>query len=160
VSRKAIYFCLFLLLETVIFAGLLTWVILTNNPLATTLLVIDCVASLPLLMWLAFAALWNPMIADYSVKPPLPEAVSHRFQSFSLGIVNMGLSIHAAADADYLHLTPIRLFRWLGAQSCSIPWTSMEPIGRKGNMAKVDGRFVIHGPKWCMQLASSEVSGE
>lgn len=159
-SRKAIYFWSFVLLETIIFAGLLTWVILTNNPLAITLLVIVSVGSTPLLIVLAFASLWNPMIADYSVKPPLPEVVSRRFQSFSLGIVNMGLSLHAKADADYLHLTPIRMWRWLGARSCSIPWSSMEPIGRKGNMAKVGGQFVIHGPKWCMQLASSEISGE
>ena len=160
VTRKALYFWLFVFVEAAVFAGLLIWIIETNSPVAVTLLIIDAIAMIPIMAWLAFCLLWNPMVDVYLPQKPNPNSVHRSYQSFSLGVVNMGLSIHAAADSEHLHLRPIKLWRLLGAHSCSIPWASMDPMHNSKTAARVDGRFVIRGPLWCMQLMSPEESSD
>ena len=103
----------------------------------------------------AFHFLWRPMLVDYPAVEPAPDAVRRNFQSFGIGIVNMGLSIHVAVDETYLHLTPFRLWRLLGASPASIPWSVMEPVGSSGRVVRFDGRR-MDGPKWCMELAQPE----
>lgn len=101
----------------------------------------------------AFHLLWRPTFRDFPVQEPAPDAVRRSFQSFGIGIVNMGLSIHVAVDAEYLHLTPLAIWRALGATPVSIPWSAMEPVGRSGRVVRVAGHR-LDGPKWCMELAS------
>lgn len=104
----------------------------------------------------AFRCLWNPVLVPYPKRNPLPGAVTRNYQSFGLGIVNMGGSIHAAVDDDHLHLTPLAVWRWLGARPTSIPWSVLSPVGRTGRVARVGGPrgCKLEGPAWCMSLVS------
>jgi len=99
----------------------------------------------------AFRLLWSPALAAYPPREPAPDAVRRRFQSFGLGLVNMGLSIHVAADDGYLHLTPLLPWRMLGARGASIPWSAMKPVGKR--VVRLDGHR-LDGPSWCLDLAS------
>ena len=105
---------------------------------------------------LAFRMIWKPMVAAYPPREPAPDAVRRRFQSTSLGIVNLGLSTHIAADATYLHLTPLGIFRPFGAVPTSIPWTALEPVGRPGHPptgARLrPGGYRLAAPRWVMEL--------
>ena len=155
-TKKALYFWSFVFAETIVFVILLIWTIETNSPVAVTLLTIDAITMCPVIVWLACYLLWNPMVHQYPPQKPDSNSVRRRYQSFSFGVVNMGLSIHAAADSTYLHIRPIKLWRLLGARSCSIPWTSIVPVAHSRTTANVDGQFVMRGHQWCMQLASTE----
>ncbi len=110
----------------------------------------------PLLLLGAFKLLWQPMVAAHPPVEPAEDAVRRRFQSFGLGIVNMGFSIHVAADEKFLHLTPILPLRFFGAVPCSIPWSALEPIRRGTRPVRSarlrPGRYTLTGPRWCMEL--------
>lgn len=89
--------------------------------------------------------------------PPLPRkanAVERRFQSFKVGVVSLGFSVHAAVDENALHLTPTTVARWIGMKPMSLPWGAFEKVkpvigGVRASVAGVE----IVGPKWCMELA-------
>ena len=101
----------------------------------------------------AFRGLWRPMLAPFPACAPAEDAVSRRFQSIGLGIVNMGASVHITADEDYLHLVPLRIWQLLGASPASIPWSAMEPEGTSGRVVRVNGHRLV-GPAWCISLAA------
>ena len=67
-------------------------------------------------------------------------------------MVNLGLSIHVAADEHALHMMPIGFLRLFGAMPASIPWNAMKADGRNPRKVRINGQ-VLHGPKWCMELA-------
>lgn len=137
---------------TLVFIGVGIWLVQSPGTVPTTGAVIVAFGAIAVIASAAFRLLWNPMLSAFPARPPAPDAVRRRFQSFGLGIVNMGLSIHAAVDDDALHLTPLAVWRWLGAQPASIPWDAMEPVGTSGRVVRVNGHR-LDGPKWCMSLA-------
>jgi len=61
---------------------------------------------------------------------PLPDSVRRRFQSFKIGLINLGWCVHVAVDERYLHLTPTRLARWFGVRAMSVPWEAIEVVGK------------------------------
>lgn len=97
------------------------------------------------------------LAAAFPATTPLPDAVRRNFQSFSLGLMNLGFSIHVAADAQFLHLTPVKFLRALGAPAMSIPWDAikLEPTTRPGRATRkaMVQSTRIAGPAWCMELA-------
>ncbi|MEM1330476.1 MAG: hypothetical protein AAGG07_07940 [Planctomycetota bacterium] len=99
---------------------------------------------------------FNDMARAHPATDPLPDAVSKRFQSFQIGIVNLGLCVHVAVDDECLHLTPIKLFRCIGALPSSVPWSAVEPVGKPGKRrAKVKiGMTQLRGPAWALSLAT------
>lgn len=99
----------------------------------------------------AFSLIYNPMMAAFPPQTIPPDATQRSYQTFSFGSVNMALSIHVAVDREYLHLVPILPWRWLGATSASIPWSSMVPA-RTANVVKVHNWNMV-GPKWCLEKA-------
>ena len=150
--KPAVLVCV--LLELIAFPLLLIWVLKTNSPVAVTLLIIVCIPGAFGIAALCMTMMWNPIMRAWPPRQPGPEAVRRNFQSFSLGLLNLGLSIHVAADDEYLHLQPARLIRWMGAVSTSIPWNAMEPMaGRKATAVKL-GPHTMIGPRWCMELVS------
>jgi len=106
----------------------------------------------------AFHLVWRPILAAYPARVPAADAVRRRFQSFSIGCVNMGLSIHVAADDEFLHLVPLGIWRMLGANPASIPWSALTPVGRSGRAARLDGHR-LEGPRWCMALIGGSLAG-
>ena len=87
---------------------------------------------------------------------PAADAISKRFQSFSSGLANLGYSVHVAVDDQYLHLTPVKPIRALGARAASIPWSAVRPVGdkpgKKWSTVKV-GMTQLKGPTWALGLA-------
>ena len=96
----------------------------------------------------AFALIYNRQLADFPAVPIPVDAEQRRFQSFSFGSVNMGLSIHVAIDDHYLHLTPLGIWQSLGAEPASIPFSKMEP-GRTSRCVRIDN-WTLWGPAWCL----------
>lgn len=92
--------------------------------------------------------------ARWPAREPGAGAVRREFQSFKIGIVGLGWSVHVAVDEDHLHLSPAWLARRVGMRAMSIPWEAVTP-GRSllgGREVEVDG-MVIRGPRWCLELA-------
>lgn len=142
------------LCELIAFPLLLVWVLATNNPVAIWLLIAVSVLGSFGIAALCMTMMWNPIMRAWPPREPGPDAVRRNFQSFSLGLLNLGLSIHVAADDEHLHLTPARLIRWMGAIPASIPWNAMQPMGgRKATAVKL-GHHTMIGPRWCMELVA------
>ena len=106
---------------------------------------------------------WSPIQKTWQARPAADDAVRRSFQTFKIGIMNLGLAVHVAADEAYLHLTPIAAMRCLGLESVSIPWDAISDIkptrfsrGRYRD-AKI-GATTIMGPAWCMDLATDAIS--
>lgn len=106
-----------------------------------------------------------PMIvrAQYGAIPnahppidPAPDAVRRGFQSFSFGVLNLGLGVHVLADARHLHLRPARVPRLIGMRPASVPWEAitLRPPGvwSGRRSARIAG-CEVKGPAWCMNLA-------
>lgn len=85
---------------------------------------------------------------------PEPDAVRKQFQSFKIGMMNLGYSIHVAVDASYLHLFPSLTARWIGMPRMSIPWEAIEfkKSGWGGAVVRI-GKQTVAGPKWCLEMA-------
>ncbi len=145
-------FLVILLLVLGAFAGVGVWVTKHPGPWSGSAAGFVCLGGIVVLAAAAFHLLWRPMLAPFPPQEPAPDAVRRRFQSFGIGIVNMGCSIHVAVDEHYLHLVPLAIWRALGARPASIPWSAMEPVGTSGRVVRVAGHR-LDGPKWCLELA-------
>jgi hypothetical protein len=123
--------------------------------LAVDALVVYAIAS-------GMASTWNTMARKYPGTEPAPGAVRRNFQSFSIGIFNMGWCVHVAVDDDRLHLLPARVMRWAGARAISVPWEEVayvRPV-RWGKYARVRiGRQELTGPAWALDLAKDAAGG-
>jgi len=90
---------------------------------------------------------------------PAPDAVRRDFQSFKMGLVNLGLSVHVAVDESHLHLFPAAIIRWAGAGPISAEWSAVEDIGAswlKGwHRVRIEG-VLVNGPAWCLRLAGEQ----
>ena len=142
-------FMLFLFVAQALFIGGVVAMQATNPTTAGILLAVGSPIFIVLLLHLAFRWLWNRMASPFPPREVPRSATRRCFQSFSWGFVNMGLSIHAATDDTYLHLEPLLLWRLLGAQSASIPFSSMTPTER-GRGVRINGMTMI-GPTWCFE---------
>lgn len=87
----------------------------------------------------------------FPAKEPRPDAVRKEFQSFRIGIVGLGGSIHVAVDEDFLHLSPAWFARAVvRMKPVSIPWDKIESKGPRFGRFRVQvGTTPIVGPKWC-----------
>ncbi|MBX3374190.1 MAG: hypothetical protein KF817_10165 [Phycisphaeraceae bacterium] len=148
-------FLVILMLLLSISGAVTVWAVTRSSPLAGAALTLWVGVFIVAVAGLAFRMLWQPMLAPFPARPPAPDAVHRRFQSFSVGIVNMGFSIHVAVDEAFLHLRPVAPWRWLGARDASIPWTAMTPVGRAARVARLPGGHQIVGPRWCMRLVGA-----
>ena len=79
--------------------------------------------------------------------------------------MNFTFCMHVAADETHLHLTPVRVLRWVGAGPISVPWDAItvQKTSRSGKWPTASfGPLCVMGPSWCLQLAepSEGDSGE
>ena len=124
------------------------------------------IADLLIVVGILFASLriaWAPLSAAHPFQPPAIDAVHKRFQSFRVGVLNLGYCVHVAVDDGYLHLIPATLLCWLGARPTSIPWDAIQVLKRsrlgKSMIVQV-GKRRIAGPTWCMELAGPAESNQ
>jgi len=96
------------------------------------------------------------MLAEFPPQEVPVSAQKKSYQSFSFGFVNMGLSINAATDDEFLHMEPILPWRALGAASASIPFSAMA-VSDRGRTVKI-GKYTMAGPKWCFEKAGTRPS--
>ncbi len=127
-------------------------------PIIITLIVAAAVLEPIILVWALLHFGWGPLARSYPAQPADDQAVTRSFQSFRMGLINLGFCIHVTVDERHLHLRPAAVLRWFGARAASIPWGSVEIVKRSrlgpSITAKVDGR-TLAGPAWCLELAES-----
>lgn len=124
-------------------------------------LAIDAVL-VPLLLWALIKGSWQPIATKFPAHPPAPDAVEKLFQSYRIGLFNLGFMIHTAVDDRFLHLRPAWLGRLLRMQPASVPWDRITPLKRKGRRyaeVKIDTANVL-GPRWALELAFADAGGE
>ncbi len=113
-------------------------------------------------IWLV-ARYWGRLERGFPAKPARDDAVVRPYQSFRLGVVNLGFSIRVAVDDRHLHLEPTGPLRWLGARSASIPWEAItvkrRSMSGKWMTVEVSGRR-LQGPAWCLGLAEPAVAAD
>lgn len=99
---------------------------------------------------------WKPLEAFFPAQQPMEPSIGRRYQSFKIGNVNLGFSIHVRIDDNYLHLRPAWTVNWFGLKPVSIPWDSIHAVPNsvlKQHKTKVKIRKqTITGPKWCFGL--------
>jgi hypothetical protein len=99
---------------------------------------------------------WKPLQLHFPPKIPSETSFERKFQSFAVGLVNLGFSIHVIIDDQFLHLSPIWILRRFGLKPISIPWEeirTLSPTLPTTNMVKVKVRKqTITGPRWCFEL--------
>lgn len=100
---------------------------------------------------------WNKLAAEHAPTVPIEPSETRRFQSFALGLINLGFCIHVTADPERLHLTPVLPMRVLGLRPLSLPWSAIElkPAGRRKRWrtARLGPGLDLHGPAWALGLA-------
>ncbi|MBX3318063.1 MAG: hypothetical protein KF902_14500 [Phycisphaeraceae bacterium] len=128
------------------------WVIATI--LVTLFVVVDTIVVWAILR--ACGEMLKQLGAGHPAVEPEAGAVRKEFQSFKIGLMNMGYSIHVTVDASYLHLDPSLTARWIGMPRMSIPWSEVRLVrrGRFGTQVKI-GRQTVYGPRWCLELATA-----
>ncbi|MBX3355933.1 MAG: hypothetical protein KF724_09570 [Phycisphaeraceae bacterium] len=113
------------------------------------------IAMIALIALVSFHLIWRPVFARYPLQPRGLDATTRRFQSFSLGILNLGFSVHTTADEEFLHLEPLIIWQLLGAMPASVPWSALSPRPTPikpliGVAVRLDG-WTLVGPRWCLE---------
>ena len=119
--------------------------------------IVDMIVGVVLVKYLA-RSVWRPLTTRWPAQDIAEDAVRRRFQSFRIGLVNLGWSIHVAVDERHLHLEPAGFWRRLGLERASIAWSAMEFVGTPGRRwATVRlGPHRIQGPAWCLELVDPD----
>jgi hypothetical protein len=114
------------------------------------------------IIWGVVRVAWGGFAGRFPQVEPEPDAVRKNFQSFRIGVMNLGYSVHVAVDAKCLHLTPARFLRWFGARPASVPWEQIEPSGKhRGRYMDVRiGAQRVTGPSWALEIAEVEAGEE
>ncbi len=116
----------------------------------------------PLLVWAMVNALWAPLAQRYPARPIAPDAVRRDFQSYKIGLLNLGGMLHTAVDDAHLHLLPAAFGRLCRMRPVSVPWEAIEPVRRRGKRhAEVKfGKETVVGPSWALGLAFGEAPAD
>lgn len=130
------------------------------HPLAVVGIVAMFLAMDAIVVWAILRACGESLKQLARGHPPVepePGAVRKEFQSFKLGMLNLGYSIHVAVDASYLHLFPSLTARWIGMPPMSIPWEeiTLKRSSRIMGTHVVIGKQHLHGPNWCLSMAGA-----
>ncbi|GJQ28878.1 MAG: hypothetical protein HBSAPP03_07620 [Phycisphaerae bacterium] len=107
------------------------------------------------------AGTWGPMAKKFPPVAPAPGAVRREFESFSMGLFNLGWCVHVTVDDRHLHLDPAWLLRVAGAEPMSVPWSAvtLEQRGKRRGFVKAKlGTQAIRGPAWCLSLADPDAA--
>lgn len=108
-------------------------------------------------------ASWGQLM-KFPSKPILDPHVRRNFQSFAIGVVNMGRCVHTAIDDEHLHLIPVTFMKWFGCKPVSVPWHEIQDHpkpGRSRSILRVKiGKIDVVGPRWCLGSRDVFVSNQ
>lgn len=98
---------------------------------------------------------WNPIAERFPSREPNGDAVTKHFQSYKVGLLNLGFMVHTSVDDMCLHLRPAWFGRRIGMKGASVPWEAIDPVRRRGRRyAEVKiGNHTVFGPRWALELA-------
>lgn len=128
-------------------------------PVATGTMIAIFVCMDAIIIWAIMRTIGQTMRRLGVGHPPVepePGAVRREFQSFKIGILSLGYSIHVTVDAAHLHLDPSLTARWIGIKPMSIPWEHVQwkrATRFSGTLVRIRGTDV-HGPTWALKLAA------
>lgn len=106
----------------------------------------------------ALRVVWNGIAKKYPAQGAQQEAISRSFQTCSIGIFNLGLSVRVTVDSTHLHLAPNLFLLCATWTSMSIPWENItlgkSRFFKKYLVFQVTGvKSKIVAPAWALQLA-------
>ncbi|MCC7388000.1 MAG: hypothetical protein IT431_04445 [Phycisphaerales bacterium] len=129
--------------------------------LIVALVILADLVIVPLIVMAVVSGTWSPLADRYPAQALGADAVRRDFQSYKVGIMNLGFSIHTAVDERHLHLLPAMLGRWMRMRPVSVPWEAVEPVRRRGaKYAEVRiGKETVVGPAWALGLAFGDSAG-
>jgi hypothetical protein len=95
---------------------------------------------------------WGPLTKEFPQRTVIEPKYRRRFQSFQIGWLGLGLSVHTTIDDECLHLNPIKLLQWLGCKPLSIPWSQVciERVFKHQVKCKI-GKTSMVAPRWCVE---------
>ena len=98
---------------------------------------------------------WKPLEKKFPPQALGEDSVRKDFQSYRIGVFNLGYSVHTTADDMHLHMEPAKVLRWLGMGPVSIPWDAMLAKRTRGkSWAEVKiGSHSLWGPRWALEMA-------
>jgi len=103
-------------------------------------------------------SVWAPIGDRFPAVEAAPDAVRRNFQSFKIGLLNLGWSLHVAVDDEHLHLYPALLPRLWGVTPVSVPWPEITDKGAAlfgQRRVRIRATELI-GPAWCLELACAD----
>lgn len=83
------------------------------------------------LLHFAVQSALSPLSTMYPALPLGPGAVRRNFQGIARNHMNMGWSVHLAADETHLHVLPAAIFRMCGAKASSVPWDAIQVTSQR-----------------------------
>jgi hypothetical protein len=101
-------------------------------------------------------SMWKPIADRFPPVEPQPDAIRRSFQSFKIGIMNFGWSMHVAADSRHLHLYPVLIMRMFGTTPVSIPWDQLHPTRKGARVGPHD--FIM--PRWLRTIIADEATSD
>ena len=127
--------------------------------IVVVLVVLFDLVLVPLIIYAAIKGGWKKLQDTHPGAEPGPDAVRKNFQSFKIGMMNLGYAVHVAADDKHLHMLPTLLLRRCTAKPISVPWDAIEikKRGRWSTHAKIAGAD-LWGPNWCFDLVNPDQS--
>lgn len=105
---------------------------------------------------------WGRWVPAFVPQPHEDGAVTRRYQSFNVGLLNLGHGVHVTVDSRFLHLRPSMFTSVFGIRPVSIPWEAIRVDGTfpfKRRNAMIAGVPLI-GPAWCLEMAEAATAAQ
>ncbi len=119
--------------------------------LVTALVAIDALVLFGLRQWAA--NVFNDLTRQFPPRTHSAGALARRYQGIAVGALSFGGCFTIARDEQHVHFEPMRVARWFGAQSFSVPLDVLRaPLAphKRGSSVKL-GRFTLSAPSWALK---------
>ena len=139
-----------ILLGEMLLVGVIMLLVYLGVPMLGWIIAGIAVASVLLILRLVVHLIWNRMMQAWPRRDDGHNVQWRRFQSFRVGMMNLGFSVHVGKDAEHMHLRLIAPMRWFGAVDASVPWAALETRGDRGHRVRL-GDVDVWGPTWAFE---------
>lgn len=128
--------------------------------LAVAIVTVASIAVVLIVVPMVVRRTWGRWVPVFVPQEPEAGAVTRRYQSFNVGLLNLGHGVHVTVDSRFLHLRPAMFCAGFGIRPVSIPWEAIRVDGTypfKRRHAMIAGVPLI-GPEWCLEMAEGEAA--